>query len=144
MVKTKEISQNLRNQAVGLFRGGNHTYRQISSLLKVSLSSIHSIVSRWKKFGTTENLSRSGRPRKLLQRDIRVVKRIVRKNRFKTLKLLSNQVNKSSINISKRTLRRTLKEIGFKSCMRAKKPHISEKNRKQRLCFYLNCKSLSS
>ncbi|KAI6656175.1 hypothetical protein LOD99_1508 [Oopsacas minuta] len=143
MMKIKEISKSLRNQAVGLFRGGNHTYRQISSLLNVSLSSIHSIVSRWKKFGNPENLPRSGRPRKLLQRDIRVVKRIVRKNRFKTLKLLSNQVNESSINISKRTLGRTLKEIGFKSCMRAKKLHISEKNRKQRLSFYLNCKSFS-
>ena len=133
MGKKKEITQSLRNQAVGLFKG-NHKYRQISSLLSIPLSTTHSIISHWKKFGTTKNLPRSGRPRKL-QRDIRVVKRIVKKNRFSTLKVLSNHVKGSNIDISKRTLRRTLKTIGFKSCMRANKPLISEKNRKKRLSF---------
>lgn len=103
MGKKKEITQSLRNQAVGLFKG-NHKYRQISSLLSIPLSTTHSIISHWKKFGTTKNLPRSGRPRKLLQRDIRVVKRIVKKNRFSTLKVLSNHVKGSNIDISKRTL----------------------------------------
>ena len=143
MGKKKEIAQSLRNQAVGLFKG-NHKYRQISSLLSIHfLSTTHSIISRWKKFGTTKNLPRSGRPRKLLQRDIRVVKRIVKKNRFSTLKVLSNHVKSSNIDISKRTLRRTLKTIGFKSCMRANKRLFSEKNRKKRLSFYHNYKNFS-
>ena len=124
MGKKKEVIQSLRNQAVGLFKV-NHKYRQISSLLSIPLSTTHSIISHWKKFGTTKNLPRSGRPRKLLQRGIRLVKRIVKKNGFSTLKVLSNHVKGSNIDISKRTLIKTLKTIGFKSCMRANKPLIS-------------------
>ena len=47
------------------------------------------------------------------------------------------------MSVSKRTLRRRIKDLGYKSCRSAKKPLISEKNRKKRLEFYKAHKNFS-
>ncbi|CAB1429059.1 unnamed protein product [Pleuronectes platessa] len=43
-------------------------YKKISRALNISLSTIKSIIRKWKEYGTTANLPRGGRPPKLKSR----------------------------------------------------------------------------
>ena len=144
MVKRKEISQDIRNQAIGLLKG-NYSLKSISQILDIPKSTIQYIVSRWKLYGNTDNCLRSGRPRKLQQRGLRTLKRTVKKNRWNSLKLITSEFKETlQTDISSKTVRRRLKDIGFRSCIPAKKPLISERNRKKRLSFYNTYKSFSN
>ncbi|KAK3561640.1 hypothetical protein QTP86_012048 [Hemibagrus guttatus] len=63
-------------------------YRKVSAALKVPMRTVASIICKWKKFGTTRTLPRSGRPAKPSDRERRVLVRDVTKNPVVTLKEL--------------------------------------------------------
>jgi hypothetical protein len=62
--RSKELSVQLRDRIVSRHRSGER-YQNISALLKVPKNTVASINVKWKKFGTTKTLSRTGRPAKL-------------------------------------------------------------------------------
>ena len=66
-MKSKELSVDLRDRIVSRHRSGEG-YRKISAALKVPMSTVASIIRKWKKFGTTRTLPRAGRPAKLSNR----------------------------------------------------------------------------
>ena len=65
----------------------------------------------------------------------------MRNNRWKSLKKITAEFNESTVcrPVSAKTVRRRLKELGYKPCILVKKPLISEKNRLKRLDFYRGC-----
>ena len=130
MVKKREVPKGLRDQAVGLYRGGS-SFRKIAQTLIIPHTTVYNIIYKWKKIGTTQNLPRVGRPRKQGVRQLRIVKRVIKNNQFKQLRHLSEEVRQHGINLPNRTLRRRIKDLGFTSCMTAKKPLITQKNRKK-------------
>ena len=78
MVKTREISAALREQCIGVYKGGS-SITKISNTLKVNKSTIYYIIQRWKLNGSTRNSTRSGRPSLISKRGCRQLKGIVKK-----------------------------------------------------------------
>ena len=78
MVKKMEISLDVRNQIVGLYKGG-HSQRDISKIISVHRSTIQSILRKLLASGTTKNHARCGRPKKLTDRDLRSLRITLKK-----------------------------------------------------------------
>ncbi|KAG2467805.1 TCB1 transposase, partial [Polypterus senegalus] len=66
-MKSKELSVDLRDRTVSRRKSGKD-YRKICATLKVPMSTVASIIRKWKKFETTRTLPRAGRPSKLSDR----------------------------------------------------------------------------
>ncbi|CAB1422873.1 unnamed protein product [Pleuronectes platessa] len=64
IMKTKELTKQVRDKVVEKYEAGLG-YKKISRALNISLSTIKSIIRKWKEYGTTANLPRGGRPPKL-------------------------------------------------------------------------------
>ncbi|KAK3555760.1 hypothetical protein QTP86_028964, partial [Hemibagrus guttatus] len=63
MAKTKELSKDTRNKIVDLHQAGK-TESAIGKQLGVKKSTVGAIIRKWKTYKTTDNLPRSGAPRK--------------------------------------------------------------------------------
>ncbi|KAK3565349.1 hypothetical protein QTP86_007138 [Hemibagrus guttatus] len=74
----------------GLYQGTDlrKGTEKISAALKFPMSTVASIIRKWKKFGTTRTLPRAGHPAKLSDRGRRALVREVTKNLKVTLKQL--------------------------------------------------------
>ncbi|KAG2469896.1 TC1A transposase, partial [Polypterus senegalus] len=83
-MKSKELSVDLRDRIVSRHKSGEG-YRKISAVLKVPMSTVASIIHKWKKFEATRTLPRVGRPSKLSDRGRRALVREVTKNPMVTL-----------------------------------------------------------
>ncbi|KAI3356623.1 hypothetical protein L3Q82_017835, partial [Scortum barcoo] len=64
MAKTKELSKDTRNKIVDLHQAGK-TESAIGKQLGVKKSTVGAIIRKWKTYKTTDNLPRSGAPRKI-------------------------------------------------------------------------------
>ncbi|KAG2463250.1 TCB1 transposase, partial [Polypterus senegalus] len=100
-MKSKELSVDLRDRIVSRHKSGEG-YIKISAALKVPMSTVASIIRKWKKFETTRTLPRAGRPSKLSDRGKRALVREVTKNLMVTL----SELQRSSVEggeLSRRT-----------------------------------------
>ncbi|KAG2465827.1 TC1A transposase, partial [Polypterus senegalus] len=68
-MKSKELSVDLQDRIVSRHKSGEG-YRKISVALKVPMSTVASIICKWKKFETTRTLPRAGRPPKLSEKGL--------------------------------------------------------------------------
>ena len=76
---SKKLSVDLRNKIVSRHRSGEG-YGKISAALQAPESTVATIIRKWKKFGTTKNLPRPGRPAKLSIRGRPALAREVSRN----------------------------------------------------------------
>ncbi|KAG2468538.1 TCB1 transposase, partial [Polypterus senegalus] len=83
-MKSKELSVDLQDRIVSRHKSGEG-YRKMSAALMVPMSTVASIIRKWKKFETTRNLPRAGWPSKLSDRGRRALVREVTKNPMVTL-----------------------------------------------------------
>ena len=83
-MKSKELSVDLRDRIVRRYRSGEG-YKTISRELKVPKSTVSSIFRKWKEYGTTQTLPRSGCLTKLSNQARRTLVREVTKNPMITL-----------------------------------------------------------
>ncbi|KAI6658201.1 hypothetical protein LOD99_15470 [Oopsacas minuta] len=98
---------------VGLHIGG-HTIRGIGRTLSLPPSTVSFIVRRWKKTGSTHNLLRSGRLKKVSPRGVRYLKKIVKQNRRNTLRHITEGYNDSKkIKVSSKIISRELHKMDF-------------------------------
>ncbi|CAJ0941215.1 unnamed protein product [Ranitomeya imitator] len=74
MVKTKELSKDTRNKIVALHQAGK-IESAIANQLGVKKSTVGAIIRKWKTYKTTDNLPRSGAPRKIPPRGVRMITR---------------------------------------------------------------------
>jgi transposase len=106
--------------------------RSIAKQLDMSSVTVNKVIARYKLSGSTENLQRSGRPKKMNERDFRHLVNDVKKNRRARLQDITNN---TPSNVSQSTIRNTLHELGMNSRIAAKKPFISLENQAKRLAF---------
>ena len=102
-MKSKELSVDLRDRIVLRNKSGEG-YRKNSAALKVPMSTVASIICKWKKFGTTRTLPRAGRPSKLSDRGRRALVREVTKNPMVTL----SELQRSSVERGEPSRRTTI------------------------------------
>ncbi|XP_073438888.1 POZ-, AT hook-, and zinc finger-containing protein 1 isoform X2 [Dendrobates tinctorius] len=74
MVKTKELSKDTRNKIVALHQAGK-TESAIGKQLGVMKSTVGAIIRKWKTYKTTDNLPRSGAPRKISPCGVKMITR---------------------------------------------------------------------
>ncbi|KAK6302017.1 hypothetical protein J4Q44_G00280700 [Coregonus suidteri] len=74
MVKTKELSKDTRNKIVDLHQAGK-TESAIGKQLGLKKSTVGAIIRKWKTYKTTDNLPRSGAPRKISPRGVKMITR---------------------------------------------------------------------
>ncbi|CAB1453064.1 unnamed protein product [Pleuronectes platessa] len=86
-MKTKELTKQVRDKVVEKYEAGLG-YKKISRALNISLSTIKSIIRKWKEYGTTANLPRGGRPPKLKSRTRRKLIRAATRRPMVTLEEL--------------------------------------------------------
>uniref|UniRef100_A0A668AM17 Sleeping Beauty transposase HTH domain-containing protein n=1 Tax=Myripristis murdjan TaxID=586833 RepID=A0A668AM17_9TELE len=69
MGRSQELSEFQRGTVIGCHLC-NKSSREISSLLNIPQSTVSSIITKWKRLGTTATQPRSGRPRKVTEREL--------------------------------------------------------------------------
>ena len=72
----QELSKDLRDKVVEGHRSGDG-YKNISKTLNIPWSTVKTIIKKWKTYGTTKTLPRSGRPSKL---DNQARRRLIRES----------------------------------------------------------------
>ncbi|KAF8790165.1 hypothetical protein HNY73_005230 [Argiope bruennichi] len=77
--KSKELDVSVKNMIIRL-RNEGLTYRAIGVQLNISLFTVRSVVKKFKETGSTENKTRSGRPRIFFTREKRAIINKVKKN----------------------------------------------------------------
>ncbi|XP_060946039.1 aminoacyl tRNA synthase complex-interacting multifunctional protein 1-like [Limanda limanda] len=99
--------------------------REISGLLKLPRSTVSSVILKWKRGGITTALPRSGRPTKLQEPQRRVLQRValeqglppgeaLGKGRPSVEALTAEFRSRAGASVSSRTVRRELREMGFR------------------------------
>ncbi len=80
MAKTKELSKDTRNKIVDLHQAGK-TESAIGKQLGVKKSNVGAIIRKWKTYKTTDNLPRSGAPRKISPRGVKMIRTVSKNHR---------------------------------------------------------------
>ncbi|KAK3527531.1 hypothetical protein QTP86_026402 [Hemibagrus guttatus] len=107
MAKTKELSKDTRNKIVDLHQAGK-TESAIGKQLGVKKSTVGAIIRKWETYKTTDNLPRSGAPRKISPRGVKMITRTVSKNPRTTRGDLVNDLQRAGTKVTKATISNTL------------------------------------
>ena len=134
MAKTSEYSQDIRKCVVELHNKGNG-YRKISSTLNVPISSVRNIIVKFRNDGTTANRARTGRNRKLTERDVRSCMKIVNKDPKITSKELQSHLASTGKTVDVSTVRRYLNREGLHGRVPRMKPLLKPIHKEKRLEF---------
>ena len=108
------------------------TPRALFAKENVSPRSVYGIAKRYEYQASGRSLPRSGRPRKLTTRDIRLLLRIIDIDPFVTSEELRIS---TGLSCSTRTIRRKLVRRGIQHYRARRRPKISEANTVKRLAF---------
>ncbi|KAK3511579.1 hypothetical protein QTP70_010692 [Hemibagrus guttatus] len=134
MAKTKELSKDTRNKIVDLHQAGK-TESAIGKQLGVKKSTVGAIIRKWKTYKTTDNLPRSGAPRKISPRGVKMITRTVSKNPRTTRGNLVNDQQRAGTKVTKATISNTLRRQGLKSCSARRVPLLKPVHVRARLKF---------
>lgn len=140
MAKT-HLNVEIKNRICGLCYT-KLSYPEMQNILKkhgiqIPLSTIQRIGYQFKTTGSVKRKPGSGRPRKTTSRENNRLKFEVIKDRKKTITKLAEEFkNGNNETVSRKTIARRLKDLGFASMRCARKPFYSKKNIKDRLNFY--------
>ncbi|KAM5132201.1 LOW QUALITY PROTEIN: uncharacterized protein ACMZJ9_018985 [Mantella aurantiaca] len=100
---------------VDLHQAGK-TESAIGKQLGVKKSTVGAIIRKWKTYKTTDNLPRSGAPRKISPCGVKMITRTVTKNPRTTRGDLVNDLQRAGTKVTKATISNTLHRQGLKSC----------------------------
>lgn len=125
----------IRAQVVALQKAGLNQV-QISQQLKISRCCVQNAIKKFKVLGRFDDLKRSGRPKKLTNRGLRHLKRLVKGDSRLNARLITPDLNNSlSEPVSIVTVRRYLKKLGYEYAVKIKKQWLSPKHRQQRVAW---------
>ena len=107
---------------------------ELSRTLNIPKTTIKSVLSKYRRTGTVETLTRSGRKRSFTNRDRNDLKRLVKSNRRLTLQDITAKLNECKTKtFSQKTVQRVLHSEGYKRRLAKKKMVVREANRKKRV-----------
>ncbi|KAG2467933.1 TCB1 transposase, partial [Polypterus senegalus] len=136
-MKSKELSVDLRDRIVSRHKSGEG-YRKSFAALKVPMSTVASIICKWKKFETTRTLSRAelaGRPSKLSDRGRRVLVREMTKNPIVTLSELQRSSVERGEPPRRTTITVAIHQSGLYGRVARRKPLLSKRHMAAHLEF---------
>ncbi|XP_053157540.1 zinc finger protein 397-like [Hemicordylus capensis] len=115
MPKTKELSKDVRDKVVDLHKAGLG-YKTIAKQLGEKVTTVGTIIRKWKKHKITVNLPRSGAPCKISPHGVAMIMRTVTKQPRTTRGELVNDLRAAGTIVTKKTIGNTLRREGLKSC----------------------------
>ncbi|KAG2455820.1 TCB1 transposase, partial [Polypterus senegalus] len=133
-MKSKELSVALRDRIASRHKSGEG-YRKNSAALKVPVSTVTSIIRKWKKFETTRTLPRAGRPSKLSDRGRRALFREVTKNPMVTLSELQRSSVERGEPSRRTTISAAIHQSGLYGRVARMKPLLSKRHMAAHLEF---------
>ena len=132
-MRKKPVDSIVRAQAVALFDAGL-TQVQISKQLKISRHCVENAIKKFKETVQCNDLKRTGRPKKIPDRSVRHLKRLVKgDSRLSAAKITSDWNASLPEPVSTRTVRRYLRDLGFEYVVKIKKQWLSARHRQQRV-----------
>ena len=88
---------------------------ELSRMLNIARTTITSVLSNYRRTGTVETLTRSGRKRSFTNRDRSALKRLVKSNRRLTVQDITTKLNECKTKtFSQKTVQRVLHSEGHK------------------------------
>ena len=127
-MKTKEFSKEVRHKVVEKHRSGEGD-KKISKSLIIPLSTVKSIIKKWKTYHTTQTLPRSECPFKLSSRASRKLVQDVTATPTMTLKDLQGFMSKMGVNVHQSTISRFLQKSGLHGQAPEKKPLLKDSSK---------------
>ena len=134
MAIRKQLSNDVKSRIIGKYKE-NCSVRNISEQLNVPRSTVHDIISKFRKDGTVFNRLRTGRPRKV---DVRTTRRIVRQvheNPRITRKAIKDDLEQSGVQISLSTVSNILHRAELKGRRPRKTPLLKPCHLKNRMKY---------
>lgn len=133
MAKSAQISLAKRSQIVILQKAG-HSQRSIAKLVNVSRFGVSTTLKRFEETGSYADRKRSGRPKKTTPATDRLIQRMSKRDRFKSVPNIRAEMNKSLPEpISDSTVNRRLHAAGLFGRVAVKKPLLRKQNKQKRL-----------
>lgn len=131
---SKQLSNDLKTKIVH-HHGLGEGYRKLSQRFKLSVSTVRNILRKWKTTGSVQVKARSGRPRKISDRQKRRMVRTVRVNPQTSTKDLQHHLAADGVTVHRSTIRRTLhKEMLYARVMQ-RKPFLRPQHKQSRLRY---------
>ncbi|KAI4463942.1 transposable element-related [Holotrichia oblita] len=135
MPKIRELTQAERGQIV-LLHSQNMSLAAIAKQMKCSRCAVRTTIKRYQDTGSFTNRRKSGRRRSTTARQDRLLERISLRDRKKSSKDLSSELQiEHGISISAHTVRRRLYNASLRGCRARQKPYLTEKHKKNRLLW---------
>lgn len=134
MPKLKEISLDLRKRIVNAHKAGEG-YTSISKRFQVSRTGVRGIIQKFKETNTVQNKTGRGRKRIISKTLERKLARDVSKDPRTTAKALVNDLTKSGIEVSEKTVTRALHRNGLRGCRPRKTPLLQKRHLQARLKY---------
>lgn len=134
MPKVKEISRDLRERIVNAHKAGQG-YTCISKRFQVSRSGVRGIIQKFKATQSVKNKIGRGRKRLISKTLERKLARDVTKDPRTTAKALVNDLTKSGIEVSEKTVTRALHRSGLRGCRPRKTPLLQKRHLQARLKY---------
>ncbi|GBO13741.1 hypothetical protein AVEN_98084-1 [Araneus ventricosus] len=133
--KKPEIRTEMKKLIVGHYKSGK-SIRKVSDILKISKSTVFSIISKYRKTGSVENEARTGRKAIFTPREQRwFVKKITINPNISDVKLTLEARKRFGKTSHPETVRNILRNHDFHTRVARKKLFISRVNQKERLKF---------
>jgi transposase len=135
MAEHAKIATPVRWEVIYLVRTG-HSYRETADMTNVSKSQVNYLWNKFNETGQTKDRRRSGRPKKLQERDKREILREVARNPMQSIPQIKehyNSTRNAQNQIQNMTISRLLTENHLISRRVSKKWKISPKNMKLRV-----------
>ena len=138
MPPKKQLSEIKRAQIVAL-SGEGYSQVEIARKMECSRKGVQTTIKRYKETKSCKNRKGQGRKKSTTVKEDRSLKRAFPADRRKSSSELAAELRKgANKNISARTVRRRLLEVGLKGCKARKKPYLSQANKKKRLEWKLD------
>ena len=104
------------------------------NILRTTITRTLSVLSKYRRIGTVETLTQSGRKRSFTNRDRNALKHLVKSNRWLTVQDITAKLNECKTKtFSQKTVQRVLHPEWYKRRLAKKKMVVREANRKKRV-----------
>jgi transposase len=110
--------------------------KEIAKITGLTVRGIQHIKKRVNHTHSFQDKPRTGRPHKLTERNKRLIPKLLKKKETKTATAISKSLKiHNNINVSRKTVSRALKSMGYSCRIKKKKPKLTEKHKKARLAW---------
>ena len=95
----KELSEDLKGRNIVALHEDGQGYKKIANTLKLSCSAVAKIIQHFKRAGSTQNMPRVGRPKKLSARAERHIQMLSLKDRRRSLVSISAEIEEVGVSL---------------------------------------------